>query len=309
MENETPITENNKSPKLFSETLGEFKEKVLKIEKSSIIPEKKQSIPQGIRTLVWNTYNGVDCGQSKCFCCRTCLISQLDFQCGHVISENKGGKIEVDNLRPICKTCNGSMGTRNMFNYINEFKLWGYSIEPISEEDVIKPVKKVDYKAMTINELKALAIKNKLNVLNKFMKDDYVNLMTYNDMLVADLKALCVKRYLPIKSNFIKNDYIDILMSNNINATDESPKIEDMDLDEVFNKMMYLHWKKSVKFNGLYLQYIYDQTEELCELAIKQNSLAINYVIKPTEYLVKLAMEQITNKNSSVKDSDSEKDD
>ena len=36
------------------------------------------------------------------------------FHCGHVISEADGGPTTVDNLRPVCATCNLSMRTQNM---------------------------------------------------------------------------------------------------------------------------------------------------------------------------------------------------
>ena len=34
------------------------------------------------------------------------------------ISEKNGGKLELNNLRPICQGCNHSMGTTNMDDYI-----------------------------------------------------------------------------------------------------------------------------------------------------------------------------------------------
>jgi hypothetical protein len=78
---------------------------------------KKERIPVIIRRLVWNTYIGEERGKGKCYCCEEMDISQLNFICGHVISENKGGKITIDNLRPICLSCNLSMGTRDMYEF------------------------------------------------------------------------------------------------------------------------------------------------------------------------------------------------
>ena len=46
-------------------------------------------------------------------------ISQMNFICGHVVSEFNGGKITIENLRPICVSCNLSMGTMDM----NKFKM------------------------------------------------------------------------------------------------------------------------------------------------------------------------------------------
>ena len=33
-------------------------------------------------------------------------------------AEHEGGTLEIKNLRPICKSCNSSMGTTNMFTYV-----------------------------------------------------------------------------------------------------------------------------------------------------------------------------------------------
>ena len=38
---------------------------------------------------------------------------------GHVISEYNGGNTDIDNLRPICKSCNLDMGSMNWNDYIN----------------------------------------------------------------------------------------------------------------------------------------------------------------------------------------------
>jgi hypothetical protein len=55
----------------------------------------------------------------------TCLrVTQHNFHCGHVIAEANGGRIHVENLRPICSVYNNSMGTMNM----KEFALESFEI-------------------------------------------------------------------------------------------------------------------------------------------------------------------------------------
>lgn len=77
----------------------------------SIKPNKIDHI---MRTQVWNEYIGIDIGSIICpYCCAN-KISQLNFECGHVISEANNGKIELDNFRPICNKCNKSMGKKTM---------------------------------------------------------------------------------------------------------------------------------------------------------------------------------------------------
>lgn len=79
---------------------------------------KKKSIPKSLKIKVWNTYIGEDIGKIKCLCCNTIDITQSIFECGHIIAEAKGGETSLENLRPICSTCNKSMKTINMNDYI-----------------------------------------------------------------------------------------------------------------------------------------------------------------------------------------------
>ena len=84
---------------------------------------ERKSIPKPVRTQVWNKYIGEDVGSCKCLCCKSTKITQLNFICGHVISEFNGGEIEINNLRPICNECNLSMGTTNMDIFVKKYKL------------------------------------------------------------------------------------------------------------------------------------------------------------------------------------------
>jgi len=82
---------------------------------------KKKSIPKPLKKLVWDTYIGESIGKSACFCCNHQQIRQIEFHCGHVLSEIDGGKLELDNLRPICAQCNLSMGKTNMIEYKRKY--------------------------------------------------------------------------------------------------------------------------------------------------------------------------------------------
>jgi hypothetical protein len=80
---------------------------------------KKKTIPSTVKKLVWNTNIGEEIGKTKCLCCKSTDITQMSFNCGHIIAEVNGGNTIVSNLKPICQNCNSSMGTKNM----NEFML------------------------------------------------------------------------------------------------------------------------------------------------------------------------------------------
>lgn len=86
---------------------------------------KKQAIPKSVRTSVWNHYIGEYINQHRCLCCKKVLISNTNFDVGHVISEKDGGTHEINNLRPICSPCNHSMGSENMIEFV---KKYGYYI-------------------------------------------------------------------------------------------------------------------------------------------------------------------------------------
>ncbi|ARF08475.1 HNH endonuclease [Catovirus CTV1] len=82
----------------------------------------KKKIPSAVRNKVWNTYVGIDKAIDKCFCCNDEPITKTNFQYGHIISEAKGGEINVLNLRPVCSNCNLSMGTQNMIDFMKQYK-------------------------------------------------------------------------------------------------------------------------------------------------------------------------------------------
>ena len=101
------------------------KEPKVKVPKEPKPPkEKRKAIPKHIKTLVWNKYIGADIASADCMSCRTVKISNRSFHCGHVIAESKGGDMTINNLRPICEACNGSMGTKSMNEFTKEFFGW-----------------------------------------------------------------------------------------------------------------------------------------------------------------------------------------
>ena len=77
----------------------------------------KKTIPKPLKDLVWETYIGNDIATTKCLCCENNEIRMNNFHCSHVVPESKGGTMTVENLRPICATCNTSMKTEHMFDF------------------------------------------------------------------------------------------------------------------------------------------------------------------------------------------------
>ena len=83
---------------------------------------KKKTISATIKKLVWNTNIGEEIGKAKCVCCKSTDITQLLFNCGHIIAEANGGDTIVSNLKPIFQNCNSSMGTKNMDDFMETLK-------------------------------------------------------------------------------------------------------------------------------------------------------------------------------------------
>lgn len=87
------------------------------------VSKRKKTIPKNIKNMVWDRYFGENVGKHLCFCCNKNWIRQNSFEAGHFIAESKGGETNVENLRPICKECNGSMGSKDMGEFMKEFGL------------------------------------------------------------------------------------------------------------------------------------------------------------------------------------------
>jgi len=101
----------------------EAKQEIMPLAKQEILPTKK--LPAKVRNDVWNMYIGDNIAQHKCLCCKKTTIKNVEFECGHVVAKSKGGGDEIQNLRPICSSCNKSMGTTDMIDFV---KHYGYYI-------------------------------------------------------------------------------------------------------------------------------------------------------------------------------------
>ena len=81
---------------------------------------KKKTIPKSLKKSVWIKHNGynflVDCP-----CCKLNKIDPFNFHTGHIKSEKTGGKTDIDNLIPICASCNLSMGIQNYHDFKNTY--------------------------------------------------------------------------------------------------------------------------------------------------------------------------------------------
>lgn len=150
--------------------------KVTKIPKINKRLNKKKSIPKPIKIAVWNKYIGLAKGIGQCETCRR-DINQMEFECGHVVAESNGGQIVLDNFRPVCGTCNKSMGTQNLFYFkekliqSNQQSLFpdsGNGIALYTRDEINKAVDKLNIE----NKNKGDGEKNQLlnNIYEDFIK-------------------------------------------------------------------------------------------------------------------------------------------
>ena len=86
---------------------------------------KKEAIPKALREQVWIHYVGKKFSSSCKVCWCKNQITCFNFDCGHNIPESKGGALVLNNLRPICRNCNLSMGASYS---IDE---WNHKFKPI----------------------------------------------------------------------------------------------------------------------------------------------------------------------------------
>ena len=80
----------------------------------------KDKIPPSLKKLVWTKYFN-DFTTHKCTIswCNNILDNTIKngWHAGHIISEYNGGKTILENLKPICKTCNSEMSTKNWYEH------------------------------------------------------------------------------------------------------------------------------------------------------------------------------------------------
>lgn len=90
--------------------------------------KKRSSCPKTVKETVWRKYFRNEMS-GKCYVCGK-AINFTDFEVGHNKPFTKGGKWNINNLRPICRTCNRSMGTTS----IEAFKRKYFTKNPVKKK-------------------------------------------------------------------------------------------------------------------------------------------------------------------------------
>jgi len=105
---------------------ADVKKKYKEIEKQKKKQEKEEtkklrkSIPKSLKILVWDKNIGKEKGIGECDVCKS-EIDSKNFECGHIKSVKDGGETNIENLLPICSSCNKSMGTQNLHEFKEKY--------------------------------------------------------------------------------------------------------------------------------------------------------------------------------------------
>lgn len=79
----------------------------------------RKTISKVVRRQLWDIYFS-NSFTGKCYVC-TKNVDYDNFEAGHIISLAHGGSDYIDNLRVVCKSCNISIGTDNMDDFIKVY--------------------------------------------------------------------------------------------------------------------------------------------------------------------------------------------
>ena len=110
------------------------------IESSSDISYNEDLSIEEIKKIVWKRFCPIDKDLGNCFCCNDQISKKkTHVEFGHIIPKSKGGEYTVDNIRPICITCNrgkGGMHTMNMYEYIVRNNMYGLKHIPKNKQQL-----------------------------------------------------------------------------------------------------------------------------------------------------------------------------
>ena len=104
--------------------------------------KKRPGIKKKLQNEVWiKEFSSKTSGKCPIYNCDKILSLDISnsWQCGHLVSFNNGGSTILNNLRPICPTCNQSMSSNNWNNWIYD-KMYKDVIDDYFEEttEIIK---------------------------------------------------------------------------------------------------------------------------------------------------------------------------
>ena len=104
----------------YNKQKREIRKKYRELEKKANPKPKRISIPKSVKDQLWDNIYGSSAGEGGCYVCSN-TINSKQFDCGHITAVSNGGTNDITNLKPICSSCNKSMGTKNMDEFKKEY--------------------------------------------------------------------------------------------------------------------------------------------------------------------------------------------
>src|SRR2546426_694465 len=101
---------------------------------------KRRLVPQKAKIDSWYHHIGKHVGSSMCLCCNKIEITQLEFHGGHIMPVSKGGDDSVQNILPICASCNLSMRDKYMDDFQRQLGYTNIVSRPNTEIQSQNPV-------------------------------------------------------------------------------------------------------------------------------------------------------------------------
>jgi len=102
---------------------------------ASTLDRNADTMTDSLRISVWDNYFR-NTRIARCPCCNIRVISESahrfdlqTFEAGHIFPRSRGGTLDLVNLIPICKKCNGDMATQHLYSYA--WKTYGIALWPM----------------------------------------------------------------------------------------------------------------------------------------------------------------------------------
>jgi 5-methylcytosine-specific restriction endonuclease McrA len=161
---------------------------VLKIQSlKGTLPQNTDYNKRKIRQEVWTEHNG-SAFESVCYIdwC-TNIVNVFNYQVGHDIPKSKGGPNTLENLKPICESCNQSMGNKYTIKEWNKL----FQI-PEQKKELLEHYKYVPHTQLLNN--KSVLTQNNNELQSKIIK-------SLNPENIEEIKATLEKKVILAEEN------------------------------------------------------------------------------------------------------------
>lgn len=199
-----------------------------------------KTITKRLRRDVWEKYYQKEENKGKCQLCKDVLLFK-NYECGHIISKKNGGLNTIDNLKPLCGSCNKKMGHIDFDIYENRFTT---KVKEYEEQKAKNNKKKVVAKKVIekdtikggddkkiIDNFTPVILPDKIDNMEgieKFCYDfDIKNIYPFKDMERFGGYMYMIKRREITKNNEIHIKYFDELFKNNEGLKDKLKKYKE----------------------------------------------------------------------------------